>query len=261
MNDQQKKEISERVYDHLLISVDVFISSSTTESASQLKLSYDEDYSLYKRVFDYAVTHGQNFQELFCTEHYYYKSCFVFDIMRFRDFFSDEERISSLFYVDQQRIISLFKNPENHVAQILISFPDRVNYDNKEDFLKQFKKIVSSHVVTIEEYQWDFFESRALTGATVGSGFNMLTGEIYDPEDDRNLILTLSRQDYATKNITSSFEPEAYVANLLTDAQVIGSIDDNPVLYSKRGYYLYWNKDSEYTIESWLTFPAYPVGW
>ncbi|KOA68716.1 hypothetical protein [Pantoea sp. CFSAN033090] len=250
MNDQQKREISERVYDHLLISADAFTCSSMTESIAQLKLDYDVDSALYKRVSDYAVTHGRDLQELFATDHYNYKSCFIFDVSHFKDSFNDEERITSLF-----------NHSDHKIAEILISFPERVNYDNKEELLKQFKEIVSAHVVTIEEYQWDFFESRALTGSTVGNGFNIVTGEMYDPEDDRNLILTLSRQDYVTKNITSSFEPEAYVANLLTDAQVIGTIGDHPVLYSKRGYYLYWNKDSEYTIESWLTFPAYPFGW
>lgn len=250
MNDQQKKEISERVYDHLLISADAFTCSSITENIAQIKLDYDADSTLYKRVSDYAVTHGRDLQELFATDHYYYESCFIFDVAHFRRFFNDDERIASLF-----------NHSDVQIAEILISFPDRVNYDNKEDILKQFREIISAHVVTIEEYQWDFFESRALTGSTVGSGLNLATGEIYDPEDDRNLILTLSRQDYVTKNITSSFEPEAYVANLLTDAQVIGAVGDHPVIYSKRGYYLYWNKDSEYTIESWLTFPAYPVGW
>lgn len=250
MNDQQRKEISERVYDHLLISADAFTCSSMTESMAQLKLDYDVDSTLYKRVSDYAVLHGRDLQELFATDHYNYKSCFILDVSHFRDAFNDEESITSLF-----------NHSDDKIAEVLISFPDRVNYDNKEELLKQFKEIVNSHVVTIEENQWDLFESRALTGSTVENGFNIVTGEIYDPKDDRNLILTLSRQDYVTKNITTSFEPEAYVANLLTDAQVIGSIADHPVLYSKRGYYLYWNKDSEYTIESWLTFPAYPFGW
>jgi hypothetical protein len=127
MNDQQRKEISECIYDHVLISIDVFVSSAVTESAMQLKLDSDEDSSLYKRIIQYAVTHGEDLQELFCTEHYYYDSCFIFDVKHFRDSFSDEESITSLF-----------NNPKGDAAEILISFPARVNYDNKEGISHEY---------------------------------------------------------------------------------------------------------------------------
>lgn len=48
---------------------------------------------------------------------------------------------------------------------------------------------------------------------------------------------------------------------LLYKAEVIGEIDGYSVCFNSRGFYFYWNKETEYLLEIWLTFPAYPYGW
>ncbi len=53
----------------------------------------------------------------------------------------------------------------------------------------------------------------------------------------------------------------AYVQNLNQLSKIIGDIDGYPVWFEDSGYYFYWNKETEYLLESWLTFPAYPYGW
>ena len=44
-------------------------------------------------------------------------------------------------------------------------------------------------------------------------------------------------------------------------AKEIGNINGFNVWFNERGFYFYWNEETEFLIESWLTFPAYPYGW
>ncbi|ENA6313156.1 TPA: hypothetical protein MCA86_004987 [Klebsiella pneumoniae] len=52
-----------------------------------------------------------------------------------------------------------------------------------------------------------------------------------------------------------------YVERLYSGAKEIGNINGFNVWFNERGFYFYWNEETEFLIESWLTFPAYPYGW
>ncbi|EEH0770583.1 hypothetical protein GRJ39_004819 [Salmonella enterica] len=44
-------------------------------------------------------------------------------------------------------------------------------------------------------------------------------------------------------------------------AEAIGEIDGFQVFYNSRGFYFYWNEETKFLLESWLTYPSYPYGW
>ncbi|MGA6775100.1 hypothetical protein ACPEHQ_19740, partial [Escherichia coli] len=48
---------------------------------------------------------------------------------------------------------------------------------------------------------------------------------------------------------------------LFKGAEAIGEIDGFQVFYNSRGFYFYWNEETKFLLESWLTYPSYPYGW
>ncbi|HHU1575929.1 TPA: hypothetical protein ACUA4C_004833 [Escherichia coli] len=240
MNDEQKQEIKERIFDHVLISGDVYVSSCVSESAVELKVEPENEISLYKRLIEYVLMHGENLQELFFNETYCYESCFIKDVKHFKESFSDVARFHSLFNHDK-----------GDTSEFVVSFPFRLNFDNKEDVNNKFKDIISEHVISISDEQWSVYKSMALNDPS----------SMPDANFGRDFINTMSRQEFAKRNTISSFEYYHYIGRLLKMGEAIGEIDGSPVIYSENGYYLYWNEDTRYTLESWLTFPAFPREW
>ncbi|ARF52089.1 hypothetical protein [Pantoea stewartii] len=244
MTESDKERFNNRIcIGQVLVSADVYITSVMTESAAEVEITVpDENYQkvmdLYDRICQFALLHGEDFQGLFQTDRYYYMSCFVRDIEAFKKEFKDEDELKPLFSHDK-----------GETAEFLISFPEKVNYDDKESVKKAFLDITQKHVDTLDELTWSNFEHRAFTGGTVGF------------DDERDNIKKLSRKDFVASNLTDSFEDDFYVNPLFEGAQNIGEIDNYPVCFNSRGFYFYWNKQTEYLLESWLTFPAYPYGW
>ena len=256
MTESDKERFNKRIcVGHVLVSADIYVTPSMTESAVEVELTVpDDDYQkamdLYDRICQFALLHGEDLQGLFQTDRYYYISCFVRDIEAFKKEFENEEELKTLFNHDK-----------GETAEFLISFPEKANHDDKEPVKKSFLEITQKHVDSLDELTWGNFEHRAFTGGTVGFGINPHTMERINFDDERDKITKLSRKDFVASNLTDSFEDDFYVSPLFEGAQKIGEIDNNPVYFNSRGFYFYWNKQTEYLLESWLTFPAYPYGW
>lgn len=244
MNESDKERFNNRIcVGHVLISANVYITPIMTERAAEVELTVpDDDYQkamdLYDRICQFALLHGEDLQGLFQTSRYYYMSCFVRDIEAFKKEFENDEELKPLFNHDK-----------GETANFLISFPEKANYDDKESIKKAFLEITQKHVDSVDVLTWCNFEYRALTGGTVGF------------DDERDKITRISRKDFVASNLTDSFEVDFYVNPLFNKAVEIGEIDGYFVYFNPRGFYFYWNKETEYLLESWLTFPAYPYGW
>lgn len=256
MTESDKERFSMRVcVDEVRISADVYIDSGETESAAELELIVpDKDYQVVKNLYDhlcqFALIYGENLQGLFQTDRYNYMSCFIRDVSAFRSEFEQEEVLKPLFSHDK-----------GETAHFILSFPEIANYEGKEPVKKAFIDIIQKHVVTLNDYEWGAFVEQALSGSTVGCGINIKTGEVIDYENERDTIIKLTREEFVKSNLTDSFESRFYVRPLFTRAEVIGEIEGHSVWFSSSGYYFYWNQETEYMLESWLTFPAYPYGW
>ena len=256
MTESDKERFNNRLcVGNLLVSADVYITPGMTESAAEVKLivpndDYQKAMDLYDRICQFALLHGEDLQGLFQTDRYYYMSCFVRDIEAFKKEFENEEELNPLFNHDK-----------GETAEFLISFPEKANYDDKEPVKQSFLEITQKHVDSLDELTWGNFEHRAFTGGTVGFGINPHTMERINFDDERDKITKLSRKDFVASNLTDSFEDDFYVNPLFNKAEQIGEIDGYSVFFNPRGFYFYWNKETEYLLESWLTFPAYPYGW
>lgn len=244
MTESDKERFNERIcIGHVLVSADIYVTPVMTESAAEVELTvpnddYQKAMDLYDRICQFALLHGEDLQGLFQTSRYYYMSCFVRDIEAFKKEFEKEEELKPLF-----------NHNKGDTAEFVISFPEKANYDDKEPVKKSFLEITQKHVDSLDELRWCDFEHRAFTGGTVGF------------DDERDNIIKLSRKDFVASNLTDSFEDDFYVNPLFNKAEKIGEIDGYPVFFNPRGFYFYWNKETEYLLESWLTFPAYPYGW
>ncbi len=142
-----------------------------------------------------------------------------------------------------------------------MNISEETNYDGKESIKNTFAEIIQKHVVTINDGQWRLYVKRALSGSTVGMGVNVKTGVWTDFDSARENILNHTREHFVKTNITDSFEPYFYVKRLFDGAVKIGEIEGHAVCFNSNGFYFYWNLDTEYILESWLTFPAYPYNW
>lgn len=247
MNELDKKRFNMRIVGEVLVSADIYIGTVTTTSAAEINITEPD---LYDRICQYAFLHGEDLQGLFQTDKYQYMSCFIRDVAAFKKEFENEDMLKPLF-----------NHNKGETAEFLVSFPESLNYDDKEPIKKSFLDITQKHVETLDEITWGKFEHRALTGETIGIGINPHTMERINSDDERDKITKLSRKDFVASNLTDCFEVDFYVNSLLYKAEVIGEIDGYSVCFNSRGFYFYWNKETEYLLEIWLTFPAYPYGW
>ncbi|HDT1211794.1 TPA: hypothetical protein QHT45_004050 [Escherichia coli] len=247
MTKSDKERFSKRIIGDLIIWDYLKNDKDTTDIGEEVNIT---EPSLYERISEYAFLYGEDLQGMFKNDRYEYMSLFIRNVEKFRAEFENEELLKPLF-----------NHGKGETAEFLISFPEKANYDNKEPVKKAFLNIIQTHVDTLDEVTWGNFEHRAFTGGTVGSGINIHTMEHINFDDERDKITKLSRKDFVAFNLTDSFEVDFYVKSLFKDALEIGGIDNYPVYFNPRGFYFYWNKQTEYLLESWLTFPAYPYGW
>lgn len=106
---------------------------------------------------------------------YEYMSCFVRDVAAFRSNFESEELLKPLFNHDK-----------GDTVEFVISVPEKRVEDYGDIVRKEFVDIIQSHVMTINNKLWKKYVKQAMTGATLYIGFDINTGEMVDPEDERD---------------------------------------------------------------------------
>lgn len=256
MTESEKELFSKRLYvRQVLISADFFVTPVMTESAAVVDIIVpDSEYrillELYNRICQFSLLHGEDLQELFQTNKYIYMSCFIRDVAAFKSEFECEEVLEPLF-----------NHGKGETAMFVISFPKKPNFGNKELINDSFISIIQKHVVQINDSEWQSFVERASSGTMVDFGIDLATGASVDLDNERGKIIKLTREEFIKSNIADSFEPDFYVNRLFRRAERIGEIDGHSVWFNSRGFYFYWNEETEYLLESWLTYPAYPYEW
>ncbi|EIV0763337.1 hypothetical protein L6N65_004462 [Escherichia coli] len=246
MTKNDKERFNKRICGEVEICAAIRISDLITEGAAYVTVT---ELSLYERICQYALQHGEDLQGMFNDDKYGYMSCFIRDVAAFRTTFENEALLKPLFNHDK-----------GDTVEFVISVPEERIEDYGDIVRKEFVDIIQNHVITINNKLWKKYVTQAMTGATLCIGFD-ITGKTVDPEDERDTILRLSRQDFVKTTTLDSFEPYYYVERLLSGAKEIGNINGFKVWFNERGFYFYWNEETEFLIESWLTFPAYPYGW
>ncbi|KML64999.1 hypothetical protein G032_21260 [Pectobacterium carotovorum subsp. carotovorum ICMP 5702] len=229
----------------VIISADGYINPLATQSLAEVNVI---EPLLYERISQYAFLNGEDLQGMFKTKEFLYMSCFIRDVDDFKSVFGNEESLHSLF-----------NHGKGDTAEILISFPEKLTDDN-QPIRNDFIRIIQEHVERIDEELWDDYIFRAMTGDTVSNGFDVITGELSNINDCRDNIEKLSRKELVKTNVIDSCVPDFYISRLLNHSQTekIGVIGEHSVYFNPGGYYFYWNPETEFSLESWLTFPAYP---
>ncbi|QBY46422.1 hypothetical protein QE197_22815 (plasmid) [Arsenophonus nasoniae] len=199
-----------------------------------------KDPDLYDRISNYVLLHGEDLQGMFKNEKYLYMSCFIRDVRAFRNEFELEERLKPLF-----------SHGKGDAFEFVISFPEKMNFDEKDIIKSSFVNISQQHVLTINDVIWECFVHQTKNGQIVDAQF----------EACRSNIDKYSRAELVNINLIDTFQPNSYVRQLLRGAEKIGNIDGRSVWFNPHGYYFCWDKETEYLLESWLTFPAYPIHW
>ncbi|EAX6577002.1 hypothetical protein BHS57_22245 [Salmonella enterica] len=210
----------------------------------------DDDHLRFLVIF--ANEHGRDLQSLFSRGGVNYQTCFCkITDGSFKGFLNSNKK----YHYWRDFITS------NDISEIEVSFPEKANYGNKEIIKDSFINIIQKHVVQINDSEWLSFIERASSGVVMDFGIDLATGTYVNLESEREKIIKLTREDFIKSNVNDSFEPDFYVNRLLKGAEKIGEIDGHSVWFNPRGFYFYWNKETDYLLEAWLTYPAYPYGW
>ncbi|HCP1382367.1 TPA: hypothetical protein OCX34_004586 [Escherichia coli] len=97
MTKHDKERFNKRIGGEVQISADIPVSDFMTEGAAYVTITESTESSLYERVCQYALQHGEDLQGMFKDEKYEYMSCFVCDVAAFRANFENEETLKPLF--------------------------------------------------------------------------------------------------------------------------------------------------------------------
>ncbi|EAX9402770.1 hypothetical protein GZ353_004043 [Salmonella enterica] len=209
----------------------------------------DDDHLRFLVIF--ANEHGRDLQSLFSRGGVNYQTCFCkITDGSFKVFLNSNKECDAL----RDFITS------NDISEIEVSFPETTNYGDKELIKNSFINIIQEHVDTLDDVMWSGFVDRVFNGNSVCFEADHSLNEKIVNEYRQN-ILRLSRKELVKCNLEGRFEAWDYVQNLNQLSKRIGDIDGYPVWFEDSGYYFYWNKETGYLLESWLTFPAYPYGW
>ncbi|TQN75510.1 UNVERIFIED_ORG: hypothetical protein FHU00_5141 [Citrobacter freundii] len=110
MSESEKRRFYNRILGMALVSADIRISDFVTESVAYVTVT---DLSLYERICQYALLHGEDLQGIFKDEKYEYMSCFVRDVAAFKTEFENEEILKPLF-----------NHNKGETVEFVISFPE-----------------------------------------------------------------------------------------------------------------------------------------
>lgn len=113
MTKHDKERFNKRIGGEVQISADIRVSDLMTEGAAYVTITESTESSLYERVCQYALQHGEDLQGMFKNEKYEYMSCFVRDVAAFRANFESEDLLKPLFNHDvrslsEQRLLIHF---------------------------------------------------------------------------------------------------------------------------------------------------------
>ncbi|EPL2701832.1 hypothetical protein R4R28_004290 [Escherichia coli] len=111
MTKYDKERFNKRISDEVQISADIRINDFMTESATYVIIT---ESSLYERICQYALQHGEDLQGMFKDERYEYMSCFVRDVAAFRANFESEEMLKPLF-----------NHGKGNTVEFVISVPEK----------------------------------------------------------------------------------------------------------------------------------------
>lgn len=117
--------------------------------------------------------------------------------------------------------------------------------------IDQFKAIVLEHLTThVSDEDWECFREHAQDGARVaGPGCDFK--EISRGE----LVATC----FSESNLSVG---DVLVDKFKASAEVIGEIEAVPLYYVREsGFYVWGQPDQGFTLDLWITWPAYPFGW
>lgn len=119
MTESDKERFNNRLcIGHALISADVYVSPCITESAAQINLTAANDdcqnaTSLYNRICNFVLLHGEDLQSLFQTDEYCYMSFFIRNAEAFKTDFESNSLLKPLF-----------NHGKGEFTEYLISFPE-----------------------------------------------------------------------------------------------------------------------------------------
>ena len=94
MTKYDKERFNKRIGGEVQISADIRVNDFMTEGAVYVTVA---ESSLYERICQYVLQHGEDLQGMFKDEKYEYMSCFVRDVAAFRANFESEEMLKPLF--------------------------------------------------------------------------------------------------------------------------------------------------------------------
>lgn len=118
MTKHDKERFNKRIGGEVQISADIHVSDFMTEGAAYVTITESTESSLYERVCQYALQHGEDLQGMFKNEKYEYMSCFVRDVAAFRANFDNEEMLKALF-----------NHGKGDTVEFVISVPEKYNHD------------------------------------------------------------------------------------------------------------------------------------
>lgn len=195
-----------------------------------------KDPDLYDRISHYVFLHGEDLQGMFKNEKYLYMSCFIRDVAAFRNEFELEEILKPLF-----------SHGKGDASEFVISFPEKRNFDEKEEIKNHFLNIIQKHVLTINDVILEYFVEQTKNGQIVDRQF----------ESCRSNIDNYSKEELLKINLIDAFEPDSYVKPLLRGTEKIGEIDGHSVWFSPYGYYFYWNEAARLQIDNLKHIPIH----
>lgn len=117
--------------------------------------------------------------------------------------------------------------------------------------IDQFKATVLEHLnARVSDEEWSCFREHAQDGQRV-------VGPGCDFEELSRAELVASC--FSESNLSIG---DVLVAKFKESAEVIGEIESAPVYYVREsGFYVWGQPDQGFTLDLWITWPAYPFGW
>jgi hypothetical protein len=122
MNESDKERFNKRILGEVFVWDYLKNDNGTADIGADIKIT---ETSLYDRISQHVLQYGEDLQGMFDDEKYEYMSCFIRDVAAFRAEFENEELLAPLF-----------NHGKGEATEFLISFPESVNHDKAESFIK-----------------------------------------------------------------------------------------------------------------------------
>lgn len=111
MTELDKKRFDSRILGKVIVSAEIQCGANSIESAAE---AYITESSLYERICEYSILHGEDLQGLFKTDNYTYMSLFINNVEAFHAEFFGEDLLHELFNHNKRETVTyLISYPEN----------------------------------------------------------------------------------------------------------------------------------------------------